>query len=84
MDEEHVFIGVYAPNKIEVNSLVQFFSFSVDVMIGKFFFSVSASIHVCCCSIFFSNALLFQITKQGNVKVTCNQLFLDSSKQDEN
>lgn len=38
MDEEHVFIGVYAPNKIEVNSLVQFFSFSVDVMIGKFFF----------------------------------------------
>ena len=38
MDEEHVFIGVYAPNKIEVNSLVQVFSFSVDVMIGKFFF----------------------------------------------
>lgn len=38
MDEEHIFIGVYAPNKIEVNSLVQVFSFSVDAMIGKFFF----------------------------------------------
>ena len=85
MDEEHVFIGVYAPNKIEVNILVQFFSFSVDVMIGKFFFSVSASIHVCCCSIFFLNLFCFrQITKQRNVKVTCNKLFLDSSKQDEN
>lgn len=66
MDEEHVFIGVYAPNKIEVNSLVQFFSFSVDAMIGKFFFLL---VHLCMYVAvqFFSNALLFQITKQGNV-----------------
>ena len=84
MDEEHVFIGVYAPNKIEVNSLVQFFFFFGGCNDWQVFFSVSASIHVCCCSIFFSNALLFQITKQGNVKVTYNELFLDSSKQDEN
>ena len=83
MDEEHVFIGVYAPNKIEVNSLVQVFSFLVDALIGKFFFML-VHLYMYVAVQFFSNALLFQITKQGNVKVTCNQLFLDSSKQDEN
>lgn len=58
MDEEHVFIGVYAPNKIEVNSLVQFFSFSVDAMIGKFFFLL---VHLCMYVAvqFFSKSLLF-------------------------
>ena len=58
MDEEHVFIGVYAPNKIEVNSLVQVFSFSVDVMIGKFFFLL-VHLYMYVVVQFFSKSLLF-------------------------
>ena len=65
MDEEHVFIGVYAPNKIEVNSLVQFFSFSVDAMIGKFFFLL---VHLCmyvAVQYFFLMLFCFRLRNKG-------------------
>ena len=66
MDEEHVFIGVYAPNKIEVNSLVQVFSFSVDAMIGKFFFFLLVHLYMyAAVQYFFLMLFCFRLRNKG-------------------